>query len=170
MSTLEDLNIMNATEFVTAMGEVFENSPWVAEQVVGLRPFQTKAKLHAAMVEAVANASRNLQLSLIQAHPDLAGKAAQAKKLTTYSTKEQAFAGLDQLSDEEFLQFERLNTAYRAKFGFPFIICVRKTNKIGIFHAYEERLKHDIETERKTALAEIGEIARLRLEHIIYEK
>jgi len=100
---------------------------------------------------------------LIRAHPDLAGKAVLAKQLTVESTREQASAGLDSLNAEEFAAFTRLNAAYRERFDFPFIICVREHTKQGILRAFETRLAHDQAQEGETALAEIMKIARLRL-------
>jgi 2-oxo-4-hydroxy-4-carboxy-5-ureidoimidazoline decarboxylase len=104
------------------------------------------------------------QLALIRAHPELAGKAAIDRTLTEASTAEQASAGLDRLTEEEFARFHALNAAYRERFGFPFIICVRLTDKAGILSAMEARLANDRETEIATAIAQIGEIVRLRLE------
>lgn len=110
----------------------------------------------------VHDASPEEQLALIRAHPELAGRAAVA--LTEASAAEQASAGLDRLSQAEFDRFHALNAAYRDKFGFPFIICVRRTDKAGILAAMERRLANDRDTEIEKALAEIGEIVRLRLE------
>jgi 2-oxo-4-hydroxy-4-carboxy-5-ureidoimidazoline decarboxylase len=120
------------------------------------------ADLHAGLMQVVREAAPEEQLALIRAHPELAGKAAVA--LTEASAAEQASAGLDRLTREEFERFHALNAAYSARFGFPFIICVRLTDKAGILAAMERRLGNDRETEIETALAEIGEIVRLRLE------
>lgn len=109
-------------------------------------------------------ASPDEQLGLIRAHPELAGKAAIDRTLTDASAAEQASAGLDRLTPDEFARFYDLNAAYRNRFGFPFIICVRLTDKAGILAAMETRLSHDRDTEIATALAQIGEIVRLRLE------
>lgn len=163
MLTLAALNGMQRAEFVATLGGIFEHSPWIAEAVAPTRPFASIEALHAAMVAAVTAASKAQQLDLIQAHPDLAGRAARAGTLTADSTREQSSVGLDRLSEEEYERFNRLNTAYRERFGFPFIICVRKTDKAGIFRAYEQRVQHDRESEIACALSEIGEIARLRL-------
>lgn len=167
MPTLAELNALPAALFAERLGGIFEHSPWVAEAVAGQRPFADLDALHAAMVAAVAAADSTRQIALIRAHPDLAGKAARAGRLTQHSTSEQASAGLDRLSDAEFERFERLNGAYREKFGFPFIICVRKTDKAGILAAYEERLGNDAAREMRRALAEIAEIARLRLDQAV---
>ncbi len=111
----------------------------------------------------VHSASGEEQLALIRAHPELAGKAAIDRTLTDASAAEQASAGLDRLTPEEFARFHALNAAYRERFGFPFIICVRLTDKAGILAAMEERLRHERDEEIATAIAQIGEIVRLRL-------
>jgi OHCU decarboxylase len=114
-------------------------------------------------MQVVAHAATGEQLALLRAHPDLAGKAARAGTLTSASTQEQAGAGLDRMSDAEFARFERLNTAYREKFGFPFIVAVRRHTRESILAAYETRLRNDRATEMAIALAEVGLIARFRL-------
>lgn len=116
------------------------------------------------MTDAVKNAGDGRQRALINGHPDLAGKAAREGKLTADSTAEQAAAGLDQLSEQEFADFHRLNDAYRAKFGMPFIVCVRRHGKASILREFERRLNNDAAAERNTALAEIFRIAALRLD------
>ena len=143
------------------MSALFEHSPWV-EARADARP--SSGDRHADLMAVVHAATREEQLALIRAHPELAGKAAIDGGLTEASAAEQASAGLDRLTPEEFDRFHALNAAYRDRFGFPFIICVRRTNKAGILAAMERRLGHDREAEIETALAEIGEIVRLRLE------
>jgi 2-oxo-4-hydroxy-4-carboxy-5-ureidoimidazoline decarboxylase len=161
--TLETLNRAAEADFVAALGGVFEHSPWVADRAAAKRPFATVAALADAMAETVATAGREDKLALVRAHPDLAGKAARAGALTAASTTEQGGLGLDRLADEEFRRFERLNQAYREKFGFPFVICVRRQTRDAILAAFERRLSSDPEAELKAALAEIAWIARLRL-------
>ncbi|MBV9883384.1 MAG: 2-oxo-4-hydroxy-4-carboxy-5-ureidoimidazoline decarboxylase [Sphingomonadaceae bacterium] len=143
------------------MSALFEHSPWV-EARADARP--SSGDRHADLMAVVREATREEQLALIRAHPELAGKAAIDGSLTEASAAEQASAGLDRLTPEEFDRFHKLNAAYRERFGFPFIICVRLTNKAGILAAMERRLGNDREAEIETALAEIGEIVRLRLE------
>ncbi len=140
---------------------LFEHSPWV-EQRAAARP--SSGNRHADLLAVVAAATPDEQLALIRAHPELAGKAAIDRTLTDASAAEQASAGLDRLSPDEYARFHELNTAYKARFGFPFIICVRLTDKAGILAAMERRLGNDRDTEIAHALAEIGEIVRLRLE------
>jgi 2-oxo-4-hydroxy-4-carboxy-5-ureidoimidazoline decarboxylase len=156
---------MSVSEFVTAYGGIYEHSLWVAEHVETLlgdeRPgYKILARL---MADCVDNASREAQLELIRAHPDLAGRAQIAGELTADSTEEQSRAGLDQCSPEEFERFQRLNAEYKDKFGFPFIKAVRESNRADILAAFETRLLNDYETEFETALQEIHKIARLRL-------
>lgn len=143
------------------MTALFEHSPWV-EARADAAP--SSGNRHADLMAVVRAASPEEQLALIRAHPELAGKAAIDRTLTEASAAEQASAGLDRLTPDEFARFHELNGAYRERFGFPFIVCVRRTDKAGILAAMERRLGHDRETEIATALAEIGEIVRLRLE------
>jgi 2-oxo-4-hydroxy-4-carboxy-5-ureidoimidazoline decarboxylase len=162
--SLDTLNAADRPAFVAALGEVMELAPWVAEAAYAVRPFAGVTALYQAMTEAVRNAGEERQLALINGHPDLAGKAAREGRLTADSTAEQAAAGLDRLSEQEFADFHRLNDAYRNKFGFPFIICVRRHGKHSILRAFARRLDSDAASERAAALAEIFRIAALRLE------
>lgn len=162
--SLDDLNAADEAGLVAALGDIYEHSPWVAEAIAGRRPFASLTDLHAAMVQAVLGAGTTRQLALIRAHPDLAGKAARAGALTTASTAEQASAGLDRLSDVDFATFHRLNDAYKAKFGIPFIVCVRRHTRESILRQFARRLENGAEAERETALAEIFLIAALRLD------
>jgi 2-oxo-4-hydroxy-4-carboxy-5-ureidoimidazoline decarboxylase len=143
------------------MSALFEHSPWV-EARADSRP--SSGDRHADLMAVVCDATPEEQLALIRAHPELAGKAALDGGLTEASAAEQASAGLDRLTRVEFDTFHALNAAYAEKFGFPFIICVRLTDKAGILAAMERRLANDRDTEIATALNEIGEIVRLRLE------
>jgi 2-oxo-4-hydroxy-4-carboxy-5-ureidoimidazoline decarboxylase len=143
------------------MTALFEHSPWV-EARADARP--SSGDRHADLMAVMYDATPEEQLDLIRAHPELAGKAAVDGTLTEASAAEQASAGLDRLSQAEFDRFHALNAAYRDKFGFPFIICVRLTNKTGILAAMEHRLGNDRDAEIAEALAQIGEIVRLRLE------
>jgi len=151
---------VNDAAFIARYGALFEHSPWVVERAAARRPF---ADLHAGFMQVVADASDAERLALIRAHPELAGKAAIDRTLTAESSAEQASAGLDRLTEAEFARFHELNAAYRTRFDFPFIICVRLTDKAGILAAMERRLDNDRETELAAAMAQIGEIVRLRL-------
>ncbi|PCG13471.1 MULTISPECIES: 2-oxo-4-hydroxy-4-carboxy-5-ureidoimidazoline decarboxylase [Sphingomonas] len=143
------------------MTALFEHSPWV-EARADARP--SSGDRHADLMAVVATASDAERLALIRAHPELAGKAAIDGTLTQASAAEQASAGLDRLTAEEFARFHDLNTRYRARFGFPFIICVRLTDKAGILAAMAARLANERDVEIATAIAEIGKITKLRLE------
>ncbi|KPV52543.1 OHCU decarboxylase [Kouleothrix aurantiaca] len=167
--TLDEINALGRDAFVARLGFVFERSPWVAAAAWDARPFRSRAALHAAMVAAMWAAPREQQLALIRAHPDLAGKAAIAKELTAESTREQASAGLDRLTPAEFARFTELNDAYRARFAFPFIICVREHTKASILANFVERIAHSPDDERHTALGEIAKIAALRLNDAVRE-
>lgn len=143
------------------MTALFEHSPWIEARADAL---PATGDRHADLMAVVHAATADEQLALIRAHPELAGKAAIDRTLTAASAAEQASAGLDRLSEAEFARFHALNAAYRERFDFPFIICVRLTDKAGILAAMEQRLRNDRETEIVTAIAQIGEIVRLRLE------
>lgn len=151
---------MMRADFIARYGTLFEHSPWVVARAADRQPL---ADLHAGLMAVVHEATTAEQLALIRAHPELAGKAAIDGTLTNASAAEQAAAGLDRMTADEHAEFHRLNAAYRARFDFPFVICVRQTTKAGILAAMAERLAYDRETEIAAALGQIGEIVRLRL-------
>ncbi len=161
--SLAELNARNEAGFVAVCGPLFERSPWIAERTWTHRPFATLAALHAELVATVQRATRQEQLGLISAHPDLVGRLAREGKLSRNSAAEQAAAGLKELSASEIDQFERCNREYRDKFDLPFIICARENRKEAILAAFPARLAHSREQEIATALAEIAKIARFRL-------
>jgi 2-oxo-4-hydroxy-4-carboxy-5-ureidoimidazoline decarboxylase len=161
--SFEQLNQAGKPEFVRALGEVYENSPWVAERAFARRPFANLAALFDAMAAAVAAASDDEKLELVRSHPDLAGRAALADDLTPSSRVEQGALGLNQLSPAEYDRFEKLNETYSEKFGFPFVICVRRQTRDALLAEFERRLKNTPAQELATALKEIDMIARLRL-------
>jgi OHCU decarboxylase len=146
--------------FVATYGPLFEHSPWVAEEAYERGPFTTEDEAYEALCAAMYAAPRDRQLALIRAHPDLAGKVA----MTDDSRREQAGAGLDRLSPEEYAAFTSANSAYHERFGIPFVICVGEHDKASILAAASERVGNDPETEVRTALGEVAKIARLRLE------
>lgn len=151
-------------DFVARYGGIYEHSPWVAEQVEPLLADTDDIEVIARlMADCVDNASMERQLELIRAHPDLAGKAQIAGELTAHSGSEQASAGLDRCSAEEYEKFQRLNRKYRDKFGFPFIMAVRDSSRAEILTAFEARLGNEPSTEFETALSEIHKIAASRL-------
>jgi 2-oxo-4-hydroxy-4-carboxy-5-ureidoimidazoline decarboxylase len=161
--TIEQLNGCTPDEFVAAVGPVFERSPWIAAAVEPRRPFASRDALHAALCDMVTAANADQQLALIRAHPDLVGRMV----LTAESAREQAAAGLTDLTAEDIARFDRYNSAYMARFGFPFVICARKNKKETILRAFPERLAHGREEEMATALGEIFQIAGLRLADLL---
>jgi 2-oxo-4-hydroxy-4-carboxy-5-ureidoimidazoline decarboxylase len=163
--TLDQLNATSQPDFVAAVGDIFEHAPWVAERAYAARPFANVTALHDAMMAVVRAASRVEQLAFLRGHPELGGKVARAGAMTADSVAEQGGLGLDRLSDDQFDRFERANAAYAAKFGFPFIVCVRHHNSAeSILANFEQRVGNDPEDEFAAALAEIGHITRLRLD------
>lgn len=156
---------MNRETFVQHFGGVYEHSAWVAEQAYDRETINTGnlADLTAALRREVDESSEANQLALLRAHPDLAGKAAVDGSLTEASTSEQAGAGLDQCTPEEFSRFEQFNAAYTSQFDFPFIMAVKGANRHLILAAFEKRLNNDRDTEFKTALEEVHKIAGFRL-------
>ncbi len=152
-------------EFVGLYGGVYERSAWVAEEAWdNADDHADKDSLLQKLARRVDAASHDRKLELVRAHPDLAGKATIADELTEESTDEQAAAGIDQCTPEEYEQFQTLNAAYKQKFGFPFVMAVRNSHRHDILEAFTIRLENDNETEFATAISEIHKIARLRLE------
>jgi 2-oxo-4-hydroxy-4-carboxy-5-ureidoimidazoline decarboxylase len=165
--TLSELNACGRDEFVAVLSNIFEYSPWIAEQTAAKRPFSGVRQLFEAMQATVDQAPAELRLALIQAHPDLANKTQRAAGLTAESDAEQNSLGLDRLSDAEYDAFERVNNAYRAKFGFPYIVSVRRQTKDSVLRDFERRLPNDIETEMRRSVAEICRIAALRVDLLV---
>ena len=165
--TLTDLNASSKDDFVAALANIFEYSPWIAEQAASARPFAGVKQLFAVMTAAVDRAAPELRLALIKAHPDLANKTQRAAGLTAESNAEQNSVGLDRLSDAEYEAFERVNNAYRAKFGFPYIVCVRRHTKDSILRDFERRLPNDAKTEMQKSVEEICRIAALRVDQLV---
>jgi 2-oxo-4-hydroxy-4-carboxy-5-ureidoimidazoline decarboxylase len=164
--SLAQLNAMSQPEFVAALGTVFEETPAIAKIAWHTRPFTSVSDLHQQMVNVVSYFSPEKELALIQAHPDLGSKA----KMAEASVQEQAGAGLNQLSPQEYEQFQHLNQAYSEKFGFPFIIAVKNHTKESILTAFQRRLENSAIQERQQALVEIAEIARFRLTELVLER
>jgi 2-oxo-4-hydroxy-4-carboxy-5-ureidoimidazoline decarboxylase len=164
---IDAVNRMDRDAFVAAFGGTFEHSPWIAERAWAARPFKTPEALHAAMVGVVRAASDEERRRLLNAHPELAGKEARERAMTQDSTAEQGSAGLDRMSPGDFDRFDRLNAAYREKFGFPFIIAVRGRGKQEIVSAFERRLGNDAATEMAAALDEVAAITRMRMDRLV---
>jgi 2-oxo-4-hydroxy-4-carboxy-5-ureidoimidazoline decarboxylase len=164
---VEALSGLPQAVFVACLGDIFEHSPWVPERAWAARPFASIDALHAAMVAVVDQAAEAEQLALICAHPELAGREAAAGTLTSASTGEQRGAGLDQCSTAELQRLRSLNAAYRAHFGFPFVIAVKGLSRYQIMDALEARLANDRATEFRACLAQIARIARFRLDALL---
>jgi 2-oxo-4-hydroxy-4-carboxy-5-ureidoimidazoline decarboxylase len=160
---LAALSSATKDEFVAMLGGVFEHSPWIAERAYSARPFATVDELHRAMVAVVAAAGPEARLALIRAHPELAGKEAEAGTMTADSVGEQSSAGLDRCTPEELARLRAGNRAYREKFGFPFIMAVRGRTRAEILSAMEARVRGARDEELARCLAEIAKIAQLRL-------
>lgn len=167
MTALSELNAMPEADFVSALGGIFEHSPWIAQRVAGRRPFASLDSLHGAMVQAMWAATPEEQLGLLRAHPQLAGKEAERGTLTEHSTNEQDSVGLTRLSADEKQRIREMNHAYAERHGFPFIIAVKLRTKSQIFAEFERRLANERPDEFVTALNEVGKIARLRLEALL---
>ena len=160
----------NLDAFVGRYGGLYEHSPWVAEETFEIAEGIDDAnELVRTFRKCVDQASNKRKLTLIRAHPDLAGKAALRGELTAESSTEQASAGIDQCSKEEYEQFQALNLRYKDKFGFPFVMAVRDSNRQEILAAFASRLENDTQTEFDTAISEIHKIASMRLQELVNE-
>ena len=161
--TLAELSSAQRDRFVTALGWIFEDSPWVAERVWARRPFTSVEALHDAMVAEVTAAEPAEQLALLRAHPDLGARA----RMSDASTGEQAGAGLDSLTAAEFDRLQRLNAEYRAQFGFPFLFAVRGSTKHDVLDALATRLSATPDAEFAEALRQVFRIAQFRLQNAV---
>jgi 2-oxo-4-hydroxy-4-carboxy-5-ureidoimidazoline decarboxylase len=165
--TLAELNQLARADFTEVLAGVYEHSPWIAAAAWDRRPFADSAALAGALANVVESATPEAVTALLNAHPELAGADMRARLLTAASSGEQAGAGLTTLDEAETARFDALNRAYRARFGFPFIIAVKGRTKDEILAGFERRITAAPEAERATALAEVARIARLRLETLI---
>jgi OHCU decarboxylase len=165
-ASMREVNELGREAFIERFGPLFEHSPWVAADAWSDRPFADEDELFEALRSAMYSAPTERKLALIRAHPDLAGRAAIEGTLSRSSRTEQASAGLDRLTPDEYEAFTRLNGAYRERFGFPFVVCVREHTKESILRVAAERLEHTRDEEVRVALEEIAKIARLRLEDL----
>jgi allantoate deiminase/N-carbamoyl-L-amino-acid hydrolase len=169
MIPLERLNRISAPDFIAALGSIFEHSPWVAQRVAALRPFKSGIALHQAMCAAVMQAGEELQLALIRAHPELAGRPALRGELTSASTGEQQGAGLAACTASQLTCLQSLNSQYTGRFGFPFVLAVKGHTPDSVIANLAERMSHDASEERSVALREICRIARFRLADLVDE-
>ena len=161
--TLDDLNASSRDAFVAALGTIFEDSPWAAERAWRQRPFASLEDLHQAMLAEVTVSSRDEQLGLLRAHPDLGARA----RMTPASAGEQAIAGLDRLTPSEFARLRALNAAYREKFGFPFLFAVKGSTKDDVLVALAARLPATADEEFAEALRQVSRIAWFRLLDVV---
>ena len=161
--TLAELNACSQPRFVETLGSIFEDSPWVAERAWPARPFASVDDLHRAMTAAMDQATRDERLALLRAHPDLGTRA----RMSDASVGEQQGAGLHRLMPEEFDRLQRLNLAYREKFGFPFLFAVKGSTKHDVLAALERRLSAHPEDEFEEALRQVRRIAMFRLQEML---
>jgi len=167
---LAQVNMLDRAAFVAALGGLFEGPPWIVAEAWERRPFASADALHRALCDVMEAASEERRVALLRAHPDLVGRAALAGTLGAASAAEQAAAGLDRLSPEEVATFQQLNAAYRATFGFPFVICARENKKASILAGFAARMGDAREEEIATALGEVAKICRLRLLDLVTEE
>lgn len=167
LPTAAELSMYSKEAFIDAVGSVYEKSPWIAERAYEARPFESLSALRDALRAACTAATDEEHVALLRAHPDLAGKAALAGELTAESTEEQRRSGLGSLTADEMKRFNELNGAYKAKFGFPFILAVRNANKATILASFAARLHNSAHEERSTAIAQVHKIAWMRLRVLV---
>jgi 2-oxo-4-hydroxy-4-carboxy-5-ureidoimidazoline decarboxylase len=165
--SLDALNAMSAAEFIGVLGGIYEHSPWVAQSAAAQRPFASLDALADAMRAAVDGAGDAARITLVRAHPELAGKAAVRGELTAESTREQSGAGLDQCTAEEFEQLQQLNARYNERFGFPFILAVRGHDRGSILAAFAQRAENTPALELQTCIDQIHRIAQFRLHDLV---
>lgn len=164
--TVDEINALDQDHFVAMLGGLFEGSPWIITTAWSHRPFGSVHALYEILCGIMYAAPLERRIALIQSHPDLAGKAALSGTLGAASTTEQAAAGLNRLSPDELALFNRRNAAYLERFGFPFVICARRSTKEEILQAFAARLEHSRDEEIQTALEEIAKICALRLDDL----
>jgi len=165
--TLANCNTLDQEEFVEALATLFEGPPWIVRQAWRQQPFSSRAQLYQVLCEIMEQAPIEQQIALLQAHPDLVGRAALAGTLSPESTGEQAAAGLGRLSAEEVATFTHLNQQYREGFDFPFVICARKNKKASILAGFATRLHNSRDQEISIALAEVAKICAFRLQDLM---
>jgi len=166
-SSLEHLNTCAPEAFCAALADIWEHAPWVARGVVAQRPFASVEALHTAMVAVVAGQDEPARIAFYAGHPELAGEDARRGTMTDASIAEQGTLSLAQLDAREAERWSALNRAYRTRFGFPFILCIRRHTRESALQAFEQRLAHDRATELATTLGEIAAITRLRLDRLV---
>lgn len=167
--TLAEINTLPREAFVEALGGLFEGRPWIVTRAWSQRPFASVEAFYQILCSIMYESSNGQQVALLSAHPDLVGRAALAGTLSPASTGEQAAAGLDRLTPAEIETFQRYNQAYRARFGFPFVICARANKKESILAGFAQRMSNSYDQEIRLALAEVAKICALRLHDLVEE-
>ena len=168
--SIAEIDAMDSEAFVAALGSAAEHSPWVAREAWRRRPFGSAAALEVAFEAAIRDAPLERRLELLRAHPELAGREAAAGELTGASASEQRAARLDRLAPDELAALTQLNADYRARFGFPFIACVREHSVESLLAWGRARLAREPEAEAATSLAEVGKIVSLRLGELVADE
>ena len=163
MKLTQDINLLPKKEFLSIFGNIFEKSDWIADEVFNLKPFKDSNDLVIKMMNIYENSNNEKIIKIFNLHPELAIE----KNLTSFSSKEQTGAKLNDCSKEEFEEFEKLNTDYKKKYGFPFIIAVKGKNKDEILDNFRQRIQNDFEIEFNEAKYQVKKIASLRLEGIL---
>ena len=163
MISLEKINNLNKSDFLTIFGNVFEKSEWISEKVFDLRPFKNFEDLFSKIIGIYENSDKKIILKILNSHPELAVE----KKLTTNSKNEQKNANLNECTNDEYNEFKKLNIEYKKKFDFPFIIAVKGKNKDEILNYFKERIKNSLDEELLEAKKQVKKIATFRLEEII---
>ena len=163
MDSIDTFNKLNKSEFLSIFGNVFEKSEWIAEKCYDSKPYNNVQELVNKMMEIFDNLIKEKHIEILNSHPDLAVK----KKLTKESENEQANANLNQCTNEEFEEFNKLNEKYKKKFGFPFIIAVKGKNKNEILNIFRQRITNNINLEFEEAKKQVKKIATFRLSEII---
>jgi len=162
---INKINKLSKSEFIKVFANIFENARWIAEELYNKKPFDNFEELSSKILNIFETATKEKQLKILNAHPDLANKA-KISLLTPDSLKEQVSAGLDQCTEEEFNEFKHLNEQYKKKFGFPFILAVKGKNKNEILDNFKKRISFDQATEFEQAIKQVKQIASLRLKEI----
>ena len=162
---INKINKLPKSEFIKVFGNIFESSSWISEELYKLKPFNSFEDLSTKILDIFENTTKDKQLKILRAHPDLANKT-KIGSLTTDSKKEQNSAGLDECTEEEFNEFRNLNFEYKKKFGFPFVFAVKNKSKIEILSSFRKRISYDIDIEFREAKKQVKKIASLRLNEI----
>ena len=163
MNSIDKVNKLNKSDFISIFGNVFEKTEWIAQKSYDSKPYKNFEELFSKMVEIFENSNKESHIKILNAHPDLAIE----KRLTEDSKNEQQNASLNQCTNEEFLEFKKLNEEYKKKFGFPFITAVKGKNKEEILNSFRQRITNNINLEFEEAKKQVKKIANFRLGEII---